>query len=111
MRGKQSVKEGVWYIGRKRKYRKKKQRGKGFLIGLLASAAAPIPGEVAKPILKFFFGGTKRRRWEKNSASLTTCPSSSKSTQWYTFHVEARKNKWKTISREHLCVKNKNCWS
>ena len=54
MRAKQSVKEGVWYIGRKRKYRKKKQRGKGFPIGLLASAAAPIPGEVAKPILKFF---------------------------------------------------------
>ena len=52
MRGKQSVKKGVWFIGGKRKYRKRKQRGKGFPIGVLASAAASILGEVAKPILK-----------------------------------------------------------
>ena len=40
---------------RKRRYRKRryrKQRGKEFPIGLLASAAAPILGEVAKSILK-----------------------------------------------------------
>ena len=36
----------------KRKYRKRKQIRKGFPIGFLASAAAPILGEVAKPILK-----------------------------------------------------------
>ena len=48
--------------GEKENIEKKKQREKGFPIGLLASAAAPIPGEVAKPILKNFFGGTKRRR-------------------------------------------------
>ena len=61
MRGKQSVKKGVWYIRQKRKYRKRKQRGKGFPIGLLASAVTPILGEAAKPILKIFFGGRKRR--------------------------------------------------
>ena len=44
-----------------------KQRGKGFQIGLLASGTAPILGEVAKPLLKKFFGGQRRRRriWEK----------------------------------------------
>ena len=36
--------------GKKGRYRK--QRGKGFPLGLIASAAAPFLGEVAKPILK-----------------------------------------------------------
>ena len=66
MRGKQSVRKGVWYIGgRKKRGRKKyrKQRGsRGFPIGLLASAAAPFLGEIAKPILKKVFGGRRRRR-------------------------------------------------
>ena len=46
-----------------RRYRK--QKGKGPSIGLSASAAALILGEVAKPILKNIFGGKKRRRWDK----------------------------------------------
>ena len=47
--------------------RYRKQRGKGFPIGLLASAAVPILGEVAKSILKKkrFGGRRKRRRDEK----------------------------------------------
>ena len=55
MRGKQSVRKGVWYICKieeKLKKKKKRQRGKRFPIGLLASAAAPYLGEIAKPILK-----------------------------------------------------------
>ena len=48
----QSVKKGVWCIGGKRKYRKRKQREKGFPIGLLASATVLILCAVAKPILK-----------------------------------------------------------
>ena len=39
-RGKQSVKKGIWYIGGKRKTRKR-QRGKGFPLGLLASIGVP----------------------------------------------------------------------
>ena len=62
MRGTQSLRKGVWYIGGKRKYRKRQQRGKGFPIGLLASATTPILGEVAKPILKKSFGVRKRKR-------------------------------------------------
>ena len=67
MRWKQSVKKGVWYIGGKIKYKKRKQRGKGFPMGLLVSAAVPILGRVTKPISKKDFGGGKRRRrrWEK----------------------------------------------
>ena len=60
MRGKQSVRKGVWYIGgrtRLRKRTKREQRGKGLPIGLLVSAAAPFLGEVAKPLLKKFFVG------------------------------------------------------
>ena len=48
--------------GKKRKYRKRQQRGKGFPIGLLASATTPILAEVTKPILKKIFGVRKRKR-------------------------------------------------
>ena len=51
-RGKQIVKKGVWYIGGKKRKRKQKQKGKGFPFGLVASAAAPLLGEIAKPIFK-----------------------------------------------------------
>ena len=57
-RGKQIVKKGVWYIGGKKRKRKRKQKqkeeqkGKGFPFGLVASAAAPLLGEIAKPIFK-----------------------------------------------------------
>ena len=61
MRGKQSVRKGVWYTGgKKRRYRK--QRGRGIPLGLIASAAAPFLGEVAKLLLKKCFGGRRRRR-------------------------------------------------
>ena len=61
MRGKQSVKKGVWYNGgKKRRYRK--QRGEGLPIGLIASAAAPFLREITKPIFKKSFGGSRRRR-------------------------------------------------
>ena len=61
MRGKQSVRKGVWYVGgKKRRYRK--QRGRGIPFRLIASAAAPFLGEVAKPLLKNFFGGRCSRR-------------------------------------------------
>ena len=50
--GKQVVKKGVWYIGGGKRKRKRKQKGKGFPYGLVASAAAPLLGEIAKPIFK-----------------------------------------------------------
>ena len=63
-RGKQSVKKGVWYIGGKykRALRKKKQKGRAIPFGLIASLAAVVLGEVAKPILGKIFGRGKRRR-------------------------------------------------
>ena len=54
-RVKQIVKKGIWYIGGKK--RKQKQKGKGFPFGLVASAAAPFLGQIAKPIFKKIFGG------------------------------------------------------
>ena len=89
----QSVKKGVWCIGGKRKYRKRKQREKGFPIGLLASATVLILCAVAKPILKKLVVEKEEEYERKNSASSTTCPSSSKSTQRYIFRVEVRKDK------------------
>ena len=69
-RGKQYVKKGLWYIWGK----KRRQRGGGLPIGLLAFLGAPILGEIAKPILGKSFGRgrrkrraftRKRRKWEK----------------------------------------------
>ena len=59
-RGKQVVKKGVWYIDGKKK--KRKQKGKGLPIGLIASAAAPFLGEIAKPIFKKKIWWWKKRR-------------------------------------------------
>ena len=60
MRGKQSVRKGVWYIGGRKRRRKKiykKHRRKGLPLGLIASAAAPFLGEIAKTLFEIFFGG------------------------------------------------------
>ena len=60
-RGKQTVKKGIWYIGGK-----KKQKGGAIPFGLIASLAAPVLGEIAKPVFKTIFGrGRKRRKWYK----------------------------------------------
>ena len=61
MRGKQSIRKGVWYIGGETGRYIKRQRGKGIPFRLIASAATPFLGEVAKPILKTFFGDRRRR--------------------------------------------------
>ena len=59
MRGKQSVRKGVWYSGGRKRRKKiyKKQRRKGLPLGLIASAAAPFLGEIAKTLFEIFFGG------------------------------------------------------
>ena len=56
-RGKQSVRKGVWYIGGKK--RRKKQKGKGFAIGLLASVGLAILSEIAKPMFKKLIGRSR----------------------------------------------------
>ena len=66
-RGKQSVRKGVWYIGGKYKRaskRRKKQTGGAIPFGVIASLAAPVLGEVAKPIFKRILGrGRRKKRW------------------------------------------------
>ena len=62
MREKQSVEKGVWYIGGRKRHRKRTkrgQRGRGLPVGLIASAAAPFLGEIAKPMFKKIFGGRR----------------------------------------------------
>ena len=65
-KGKQSVWKGVWYTGGKykRASKGKKQKGGAIPIWLIASIAAPVLGEVAKPIFKRILGrGKKKERW------------------------------------------------
>ena len=71
MRGRQSIKKGVWHIGGRRR---KRQRGGAFPLGLVASLAALLLGEVAKPIFKTILGrgiqqsrrGRRRAIWSRH---------------------------------------------
>ena len=66
MRGRQSIKKGVWHIGGRRKRR---QRGGAFPLGLVASLAGPLLGEVAKPIFKTILErGIQQRRRRRRRA-------------------------------------------
>ena len=47
-RRKQSVRNGIWKIGGRK--RKRNQRGGAIPFGLIASLAAPVLGETAKPV-------------------------------------------------------------
>ena len=66
MRGKQSVKKGIWHMGGKSKQalrRKRRQKGGAIPFGLLASIGVPILGDIAKPILGKILGrGLRKRR-------------------------------------------------
>ena len=66
MRGRRSVRKDFWYLGCRRRIRggKRGHRGEGGLplAGLLGAAAGPIIGEIAKPLLKKFIDGRRRRR-------------------------------------------------
>ena len=62
-RGKQVVEKGIWHIGGKKRKRKK-QKGGAIPFGLLASFAAPVLGEITKPIFKTILGrGKRKKRW------------------------------------------------
>ena len=63
MRGKQSVKKGIWHIGGK--YKWKKHKGGAIPFGLLASIGAPILGEIAKRILGKILGRGIKRNGKK----------------------------------------------
>ena len=50
-RGPESLKKGIWYLGGGGGGgRRKRQKGGAFPFGLIASAAAPLVGEVVKSI-------------------------------------------------------------
>ena len=60
MRGKQSVKKGIWHIGdrkyKRKRYKGKKQKGGAIPLGFLASIGAPILDEIAKHLLGKILG-------------------------------------------------------
>ena len=103
IRAKQSVKKGVRYIGGKKK-KKRKQTGKGILLGVIALVAGPILSEVAKPISKKYLeeesivekleDGKTNSNFKKKSKSK-----SSKSAKGRSFT-----SKWERISRKQLPI-------
>ena len=80
----------MWYIGGKKK---RNQKGKGFLIGVIASLAAPVLGAVAQnQLLRKYLveekdpaeklkDGKKNNNFKKKSKSK-----GSKSTKWQIFY-------------------------
>ena len=65
MRGRQSIKKGIWHIGGKYR-RSKRQKGGAIPFGLLAGLAGPILGEIAKPIFGKILGkGLRKKRLRK----------------------------------------------
>ena len=89
------------FRGKKRKIRtriKKRQQGKGFPIGLIASATAPLLGEIARPIFKTIFGreGEKTMR-EKILLQRRVFPKKDTLPNGKTFYV-----KYERTSRRNL---------
>ena len=76
-------------------WEEKNQRGKGFSIGLVASTAVPLLGEVAKPILKKILVVEKEEGEDetKNSTWKISHPTESELAQRYIFCGKVRKNK------------------
>ena len=71
MRGRQSIKKGIWHIGGKYKRSKKRQKGGAIPFGLLAGLAGPILGEIAKPIFGKILGkGLKKKKTKKKNILL-----------------------------------------
>ena len=83
MRGKQSVKKGIWHIGGKYKRapKRKKQKGGAIQFGFLASIGAPILGKIAKPILGKILGGGLRNGKKAHNFKKKVKSRSSKSTK------------------------------
>ena len=76
-------------------WEEKNQRGKGFSIGLVASTAVPLLGEVTKPILKKILVVEKEEGEDetKNSTWKISHPTESELAQRYIFCGKVRKNK------------------
>ena len=62
MKRKQSVRNSIWYIGPRSRSRRVQKGGFLPIAGLLSSAAAPLIGEIVKPILNKTVGGRRRLR-------------------------------------------------
>ena len=89
-RGKQVVKKGIWHIGSKKR---KKQKGGAIPLGLLASFAGPVIGEIAKPIFKKILGRGKKKKKKRAAPKVVNLPNG-----------RSFMSKWERISRKQLPV-------
>ena len=91
-RGKQVVKKGIWHIGSKKR-KTKKQKGGAIPLGLLASFAGPVIGEIAKPIFKKILGRGKKKKKKRAAPKVVNLPNG-----------RSFMSKWERISRKQLPV-------
>ena len=81
---------------------KKRQQGKGFPIGLITSAAAPLLGEIAKSIFKTIFGrGRRKRRWDRKYCCNNRCSKKSYITKRTNLLRKVQKNEQTKFTEEH----------
>ena len=100
-RGKQVVKKGIWHIGAKKRKRKK-QKGGGIPLGLLASFAGPAIGEIAKPIFKKIPGRGKRKKMMVKQTTILRKRAAPKAVNLP--NGRSFPSKWERISRKQLPV-------
>ena len=85
MKRKQSVRNGVWYIGGRRRSRRGQKGGFLPIAGLLCSVAASLIGEIAKSILRKTVNGRRccpRYAKTKNYIKKTHNATESMITKW-----------------------------
>ena len=99
-RGKQVVKV-IWHIGGKTRKRKK-QKGGAIPLGLLASFAGPVIGEIGKPIFK---KNTRKRKKKKKMVKQTIILRKRAAPKVVNLpNARSFTSKWERISRKQLPV-------
>ena len=73
MRGKQSIRKGVWHIGGETRRYIKRQRGKEIPFRLIASAATPFLGEVEFYSKHFLVIGVGEAEDERKNGTWSSC--------------------------------------
>ena len=112
MRGRQSLRKGVWYLaGRRRGLRKREQKGGAFPVGLLGFIAAPFIGEIPKPILKDLFVEEGEGDETKHTAKTTYDTTKNSLPKRTIVPSEVRESKQTKFTAKHYNKTEKTNWT
>ena len=112
-RGKQSVKKGIWYLGKKKKNKnenKKRQQGKGFPIGLMPLHHYQVKQQNLY-LKQFLLEEEKKDDERKNTAEMTGCSQKRYINKRTNLLQEVRKNKLTKFTEERYNKKKQKKWT